>query len=183
MNKLKAVARSVSFSTKSSSSARNNRHEKDKIEPVVGFQVTLYDAANVATDGETPIVSPCRRILSQNISSSTAWRAFDRRQALALKFWIENSRRLHCQGWKMITSLFIQRSIAWLNIFQVKLFPGSAKYDSSIQTSSWPKFGETFRFPMAPLHKWVTMKFSCHGCLSYRLHFHCQIVTEIEAAR
>ena len=52
MNKLKAVARSMSFSSKSSNS-RNNRHEKDKIEPVVGFQVTLLDAASNATSGKS----------------------------------------------------------------------------------------------------------------------------------
>lgn len=39
------------------------------------------------------------------------------------------------------------------SVLQVKLFPGSAKFDSSIQTSSWPKFNETFRFPLAPQHK------------------------------
>lgn len=53
MNKLKAVARSVSFSTKSSSSTKNNRNEKDKLEPVVGFQLTLHDAANDNTSGES----------------------------------------------------------------------------------------------------------------------------------
>jgi hypothetical protein len=35
----------------------------------------------------------------------------------------------------------------------VKLFPGSTKYDSSIQTASWPKFNETFRFPLASAQK------------------------------
>ena len=52
MNKLKAVARSVSFTTKSSTSTKNNRLEKDKLEPVVGFQLTLLDAANVSTHGK-----------------------------------------------------------------------------------------------------------------------------------
>lgn len=51
MNKLKAVARSVSFTTKSSTSNRNNRLEKDKLEPTVGFQLTLLDAANDNTSG------------------------------------------------------------------------------------------------------------------------------------
>lgn len=60
MNKLKAVARSVSFSTKSSNSSKNNRKEKDKIEPVVGFQLTLYDAANENTYGEWTI--HCKRL-------------------------------------------------------------------------------------------------------------------------
>jgi hypothetical protein len=35
----------------------------------------------------------------------------------------------------------------------VKLFPGSTKYDSSIQTASWPKFNETFKFPLASAQK------------------------------
>lgn len=52
MNKLKAVARSVSFTTKSNSTTKHNRHEKDKLEPVVGFQITLLDAANNATLGK-----------------------------------------------------------------------------------------------------------------------------------
>lgn len=72
MNKLKAVARSVSFSTKSSSAGKNNRHEKDKIEPVVGFHVTLYDAANGATNGETRVASLLRRCSTRKLFSSTA---------------------------------------------------------------------------------------------------------------
>lgn len=107
MNKLKAVARSVSFSTKSSNAAKNNRHEKDKIEPVVGFHVTLYDAANVATDGETQLVSPFRWSIIQKLFSSTAWSAFNRRQTLALKFRAQNSRRLHCQGWKSDNKVYL----------------------------------------------------------------------------
>jgi hypothetical protein len=52
MNKLKAVARSVSFNSKPASASKNNRYEKDKLEPVVGFQVTLCDAAAENTSGE-----------------------------------------------------------------------------------------------------------------------------------
>lgn len=52
MNKLKAVVRSVSFTTKSSNSTYNNRFEKEKLEPVVGFQLTLLDAANDNTSGK-----------------------------------------------------------------------------------------------------------------------------------
>lgn len=29
---------------------------------------------------------------------------------------------------------------------KVKLFPGNTKYESEIQTSSWPKFDQTFKF-------------------------------------
>jgi hypothetical protein len=54
MNKLKAVARSVSFNTSSkpASSSKYNRNEKDKLEPTVGFQVTLCDAAAENTSGK-----------------------------------------------------------------------------------------------------------------------------------
>lgn len=38
-------------------------------------------------------------------------------------------------------------------IVKVKLFPGSIKFESSIQTASWPKFNDTFRFPMGPTLK------------------------------
>lgn len=50
MNKLKAVARAVSFSSKSNNSSKNNRLEK--LEPSVGFQLTLHDAASDATFGK-----------------------------------------------------------------------------------------------------------------------------------
>lgn len=52
MNKLKAVARSVSFSSKPSNASKINRNEKDKLEPVVGFQITLCDAAADSTSGK-----------------------------------------------------------------------------------------------------------------------------------
>lgn len=60
-----------------------------------------------------------------------------------------------------------QRDANRCKSFQVKLFPGSTKFDSSIQSSSWPKFNETFRFPMAPLHKWESQLQSRHF-LSYQ---------------
>lgn len=57
MNKLKAIGRSVSFSTSKSSSTKNNRQEKDKLEPVVGFRLTLHDAANDNTCGKLVLSS------------------------------------------------------------------------------------------------------------------------------
>lgn len=54
MNKLKAITRSVSFNHRSDglSSNKHSRNEKDKIEPVVGFKVTLYESASDNTCGE-----------------------------------------------------------------------------------------------------------------------------------
>lgn len=54
MNKLKAITRSVSFNHRSDNlvSSKNNRQEKDKIEPVVGFKLTLHESASDNTCGE-----------------------------------------------------------------------------------------------------------------------------------
>ena len=35
-------------------------------------------------------------------------------------------------------------------LLQVKLFPGTKRLDSSIQTNTWPKFNENFKFPLVP---------------------------------
>ncbi|KAH8369802.1 hypothetical protein KR093_000994 [Drosophila rubida] len=35
-------------------------------------------------------------------------------------------------------------------LIKVKLFPGTKRMDSSIQTNSWPKFNENFKFPLVP---------------------------------
>lgn len=52
MNKLKAITRSMSFNPSASTSNKNNRHEKDKMEAVVGFKLTLHESASDATCGE-----------------------------------------------------------------------------------------------------------------------------------
>lgn len=54
MKTLKAITRSVSFNQRSESmpSIKHNRHEKEKVEPVVGFKVTLYESAIDNTCGE-----------------------------------------------------------------------------------------------------------------------------------
>lgn len=51
MNKLKAITRSVSFKPSASTSNKNNRHEKDKIEAVVGFKLTLHESSSEAACG------------------------------------------------------------------------------------------------------------------------------------
>ncbi|KAL7035115.1 hypothetical protein ACKWTF_008232 [Chironomus riparius] len=112
MNKLKAITRSVSFNQRSDGmhSIKHNRHEKDKVEPVVGFKVTLHESASDNT---------CVPELEVNLIGA---------RHLPSNF-----------GLKTVEGYMIK----------VKLFPGTSKFDSSIQTSSWPKFNESFRFPMA----------------------------------
>lgn len=149
MNKLKSVVRSVSFSTRPSSSSKTQRQDREKLEPVVGFQLTLYDAANDNTSGERLKRNPLQLKVTKQFqfhNSMFFWsahvichRILDWRPSKA------TSSRWGGEAYQQMTLNFIY--------FQVKLFPGSAKFESSIQTSSWPKFGETFRFPMAPLHK------------------------------
>lgn len=51
MNKLKAITRSVSFKPSASTSNKNNRHEKDKTEAVVGFKLTLHESSSEAACG------------------------------------------------------------------------------------------------------------------------------------
>lgn len=36
----------------------------------------------------------------------------------------------------------------FFNNLKVKLFPGSLRFDTSIQTCSWPTFNENFKFPL-----------------------------------
>jgi hypothetical protein len=52
MNKLKAISRSVSFSSRSSNASKNNGHEKDKLEPTVGFKLTLHESDTTCGGGE-----------------------------------------------------------------------------------------------------------------------------------
>ncbi|EDW18025.1 uncharacterized protein LOC6581827 [Drosophila mojavensis] len=35
-------------------------------------------------------------------------------------------------------------------LIKVKLFPGTKRLDSSVQTNTWPKFNENFKFPLVP---------------------------------
>lgn len=50
-------------------------------------------------------------------------------------------------GARHLPSIFGLKSVEGY-VIKVKLFPGSTRYDTSIQTSSWPTFNETFKFPM-----------------------------------
>lgn len=60
--------------------------------------------------------------------------------------------QVHLVGARHLPGSFGLKSVEGYMI-KIKLFPGTAKFDSSIQTTSWPTFGETFRFPLAASHK------------------------------
>uniref|UniRef100_A0A182JAZ4 C2 domain-containing protein n=1 Tax=Anopheles atroparvus TaxID=41427 RepID=A0A182JAZ4_ANOAO len=65
-----------------------------------------------------------------------------------------NDPELHVQliGARHLPSSFGLKSVEGYMV-KVKLFPGAMKFDSSIQTTSWPTFDETFRFPLVDSHK------------------------------
>lgn len=60
---------------------------------------------------------------------------------------------VHLIGARHLPGTFGLRSIKGYMV-KVKLFPGIAKYDSEIQTSSWPKFDQIFKFDVVePSHR------------------------------
>ncbi|XP_050074496.1 uncharacterized protein LOC126562116 [Anopheles maculipalpis] len=61
---------------------------------------------------------------------------------------------LHVQliGARHLPSNFGLKSVEGFMV-KVKLFPGAIKFDSTIQSNSWPEFNETFRFPLVTTHK------------------------------
>lgn len=65
-----------------------------------------------------------------------------------------NDPELHVQliGARHLPSSFGLKSVEGYMV-KVKLFPGAMKFDSNIQTTSWPTFDETFRFPLVDSHK------------------------------
>ncbi|XP_058178632.1 uncharacterized protein LOC131294603 [Anopheles ziemanni] len=65
-----------------------------------------------------------------------------------------NDPELHVQliGARHLPSSFGLKSVEGYMV-KVKLFPGAMKFDSGIQTTSWPTFDETFRFPLVDSHK------------------------------
>uniref|UniRef100_A0A182K8A4 C2 domain-containing protein n=1 Tax=Anopheles christyi TaxID=43041 RepID=A0A182K8A4_9DIPT len=59
---------------------------------------------------------------------------------------------VHLIGARHLPSNFGLKSVEGFMV-KVKLFPGAIKFDSTIQTNSWPEFNETFRFPLVTTHK------------------------------
>ncbi|XP_055382242.1 uncharacterized protein LOC129612588 [Condylostylus longicornis] len=55
-------------------------------------------------------------------------------------------------GARHLPTLFGLKSVQGY-VVKVKLFPGTTKYDSCIQTNSWPKFNENFKFSLEPDRK------------------------------
>lgn len=58
---------------------------------------------------------------------------------------------VHLIGARHLPTSFGFKSVQGYQI-KVKLFPGSTKFDSNIQKSSWPKFDQTFKFSLIKPH-------------------------------
>ncbi|XP_061496875.1 uncharacterized protein LOC1276792 [Anopheles gambiae] len=59
---------------------------------------------------------------------------------------------VHLIGARHLPTSFGLKSVEGFMV-KVKLFPGAIKFDSTIQSNSWPEFNETFRFPLVTTHK------------------------------
>lgn len=85
------------------------------------------------------------KLLLEGVSKSVGKREKDRPAEL----------HVHLIGARHLPGTFGLRSIKGYMV-KVKLFPGIAKFDSDIQTSSWPKFEQIFKFDVVePSHRLV----------------------------
>ncbi|XP_053672583.1 uncharacterized protein LOC128722916 [Anopheles nili] len=104
----------------------NRLNNNGPLEPVVGFKLAL----NCANDVE------------QLDSSSTTAPAASSVPEL----------QVHLIGARHLPTNFGLKSVEGFMV-KVKLFPGAMKFESIIQSNSWPEFNETFRFPLVTSHK------------------------------
>ncbi|XP_055687904.1 uncharacterized protein LOC129792638 [Lutzomyia longipalpis] len=102
-----------------SDGGRSSRKVFEKLEPVVGFKMNLVPG-NVPTTQESG---------SQNVASTIP------------------ELCVHLIGARHLPATFGLKSVEGYMVM-VKLFPGTLRYNSPIETSSWPQFNEIFKFPM-----------------------------------
>uniref|UniRef100_A0A1B0CZH5 Uncharacterized protein n=1 Tax=Phlebotomus papatasi TaxID=29031 RepID=A0A1B0CZH5_PHLPP len=105
----------------STDNAKSNRRVFEKLEPVVGFKMQLVPG------NSNPI--PASEGGSQKVPSTVP------------------ELCVHLIGARHLPVTFGLKSVEGYMVM-VKLFPGTIRYNSPIETSSWPKFNETFKFPM-----------------------------------
>lgn len=110
--------RSLLPGQRSSIGSSDSRHTLS-LEPEVGFELTLEPKST--SNGST--------------SSDTKFKSG------------VPELNVHLIGARHLPSLFGLKTVQGY-VIKVKVFPGSTRYDSNIQTSSWPKFNENFKFLM-----------------------------------
>ncbi|XP_052872715.1 uncharacterized protein LOC128278096 [Anopheles cruzii] len=106
-----------------------NNNEAKSLEPIVGFKLHLKHTASDYVNGND----------DSNPTAPSSSAAIPELQVRLV-----GARHLpSCFGMKNVEGYLVK----------VKLFPGAMKFDSSIQTNSWPSFNETFSFPLVTSHK------------------------------
>lgn len=138
MNKLKNLLLHPASDADGAKATKGNNN--DRLEPVVGFKLVL-DPGSTASYGSSAEAdgdnnNPQSYSPPSNGNSPTA----------------VPELQVHLVGARHLPGSFGLKSVEGYMI-KIKLFPGTAKFDSSIQTTSWPMFGETFRFPLVSSHK------------------------------
>lgn len=103
----------------------DNRHSIS-LEPEVGFQLTLDPG-------------PCRTNGAQ-VSDGASGESNKYSNGIP-------ELNVHLIGARHLPSLFGLKTVQGY-VIKVKVFPGSTRYESTIQTCTWPKFNENFKFPM-----------------------------------
>ncbi|GAB0093217.1 uncharacterized protein DMENIID0001_082930 [Sergentomyia squamirostris] len=118
---------SLSFSKLKSllnNDGKSSRKVFEKLEPVVGFKMQLVP-------GNCASSAPCDQEGGRSsIAASNVPELY-----------------VHLIGARHLPVTFGLKSVEGYMVM-VKLFPGTTRYNSPIETSSWPKFNETFKFPM-----------------------------------
>ncbi|XP_058829816.1 uncharacterized protein LOC131689062 [Topomyia yanbarensis] len=154
MNKIKTLLHSTSVDSGITSKQRkaNRANNNDRLAPEVGFKLILDPgpSGRHSSNGNDRVVDSNN---SNNNESSTA-------AAVAAAANDESSSshvtvpelKVQLVGARHLPGSFGLKSVEGYMI-KVKLFPGAMKFDSSIQTTSWPMFDETFHFPLAASHK------------------------------
>uniref|UniRef100_U5EPC7 C2 domain-containing protein n=1 Tax=Corethrella appendiculata TaxID=1370023 RepID=U5EPC7_9DIPT len=142
MNKLKAFiprpdSLKLSSSTTTTTTTSSNKRSlsssssnplstfNEKLEPEVGFKLTLD--GSMYDDSSTTSSSKSHKASQKNNSTPELL--------------------VNLIGVRHLPTSFGLKSVEGYMI-KVKLFPGSQRYESTIQTSSWASFNETFKFPL-----------------------------------
>ncbi|XP_030385537.1 uncharacterized protein LOC115632498 isoform X2 [Scaptodrosophila lebanonensis] len=111
----------------SSPSHAPSRHSV-ALEPEIGFQITIETQKPAAQSSDNELSFGSSPAKSGN-------------QLPELNVHLIAARHLPSLfGFKIVQGYLIK----------VKLFPGTKRLDSSIQTNTWPKFNENFKFPLVP---------------------------------
>lgn len=140
MNKLKTFLHTSSPDVESQQRKVNRANNNERLDPEVGFKLVLDPGASARYDNDDEEGGDGGANNNQpSAANGSSVAAIPELQ-------------VHLVGARHLPVSFGLKSVEGYMI-KIKLFPGASKYDSSIQTTSWPTFGETYRFPLAASHK------------------------------